>query len=107
MSIYPVPIAEWYVEGEAFGDHIGILKSLLDGCVVCDTCGGPIPWETGWVMHAITFGYGEGWCSEKCLNTPKPEIQVIADPTMPDDRAELRLDGKVVGVIENIGKDEP
>lgn len=67
MSIYPVPIAKWYVEGKPFGQEIKTLKWILKH-ITCAKCGKPITWDKGWVMHAITWGYGEGWCSEECLD---------------------------------------
>lgn len=67
MSIYPVRIREWYLEGQAFGSEIPTLRSILK-YIPCETCKGKIAWDNGWVDHSITFGVGRGWCSEKCLN---------------------------------------
>jgi hypothetical protein len=67
MSIYPVRIKEWYVEGKPFGAEMPMLKSMLR-CLPCIQCGKKIRWDRGYVMHSITFGGPDGrWCSKKCL----------------------------------------
>jgi hypothetical protein len=67
MSIYPVRIKEWYVEGKPFGSEIDTLKMILRH-FTCDKCGKRIRWDRGYVMHSITFGGPCGsWCSKKCL----------------------------------------
>ena len=70
MSIYPVKISEWYVEGKPFGEEIEKLKEMLEfACFYCSVCKKPVSRENGYVMHSITFGgASETWCSEECLN---------------------------------------
>jgi len=67
MSIYPVRIKEWYVEGKPFGECIPMLKGMLN-FYSCIQCGKKIKWNRGYVMHSITYGGPDGrWCSKKCL----------------------------------------
>jgi hypothetical protein len=67
MSVYPVKINKWYVEGEPFGEEIPHLKSILR-YLRCCKCGKKIRWDRGYVMHSITFGGPDNcWCSKKCL----------------------------------------
>ena len=67
MSIYPVPISEWFVEGEAFGPHVETLKDLLP-YLYCEKCNGPVPWEKGYIMHSAAHGGpSDAWCCLECL----------------------------------------
>jgi hypothetical protein len=67
MSIYPVRITEWYDDPKnAFHAEREMLKTILK-YTKCECCKKSIKWQTGYVMHSITFGYGEAWCTKKCL----------------------------------------
>jgi len=71
MSIFPVKISEWYVEGKPFGDQIEMLSSMLDsGYFKCHECGKSVKFDSdGWVYHSITFGgCSTVWCSDNCFN---------------------------------------
>ena len=69
MSIYPVKITEWYDDAEnAFNTERETLTWLLPylKCLHCKTKM-KTNWNTGYVHHSITFGYGDAWCSKECL----------------------------------------
>jgi len=67
MSIYPVKINEWYVEGKPFGTEIDTLKMMLPH-IECHRCRKPISWDEGYVMHSITYGGPDAaWCSKECM----------------------------------------
>lgn len=69
MSIYPVRVTEWYDDKEnAFHTERDTLKMLLKH-EKCHRCKKPMSrkWKTAWVMHSITWGYGEAWCTRRCL----------------------------------------
>jgi hypothetical protein len=70
MSIYPVPIKEWYLDPEnAFHSELENLRQLLPE-MKCAECGKPITEEKGWVDHSVTFqGYypDMAHCSKECL----------------------------------------
>lgn len=69
MSIYPVKISKWYVEGKPFGKEIPRLKSMLEsGYFKCEKCKKSVSMEHGWVMHSITYGgSSDCWCSNECI----------------------------------------
>jgi len=67
MSIYPVSIQEWFVDGDKHGKKWESLKRILPE-LRCEVCGGAIKQRYGYVMHSITFGGpSEAFCTKKCL----------------------------------------
>jgi len=69
MSIFPARIK--YLYGNcysAFYEERLILEKMDLKCCVC---GKPVKNTYGWVDHSITFGYGNAWCTKKCLRTAK------------------------------------
>lgn len=73
MSIYPVPVKEWYDDPEhAFYKEREALKGMIK-YLNCENCKKSLKrcWKRVWVMHSITWGYGEAWCSKKCLEGEK------------------------------------
>jgi hypothetical protein len=65
MSIYLVPIKEWYYDKEsAYHEELGILKALSP--LHCSECKKEVNHETGYVMHSITFGGPDSAMCKKC-----------------------------------------
>lgn len=65
MSIYPVKLVEWYPIGDDkyFGD---IIESYR-----CLACMRKPRYSKAWGHHSVPFGYGDVWCSFKCLQSNK------------------------------------
>lgn len=76
MSIYPVRIREWFppilksehkeeIKENKF--HRQTIRACLD-FMTCMRCGGKVNMRNGWVHHSLPWGYGDAWCSKRCLN---------------------------------------
>ena len=65
MSIYPVPLAKWFPIGDQyyFGDSVEYYR--------CLACGRKPRYSKAWGHHSLPWGYGDVWCSEKCLYSGK------------------------------------
>lgn len=63
MSNYPVRIKDWFT-----GKDKETAKFILK-YTECETCGRRMSkyWKTGYAHHAITVGYGNAWCTKRCL----------------------------------------
>jgi len=66
MSIYPVPLKKWYSKKDDPENH-RILK-IMAKYDTCKECGGKIDLRRAWGHHSLPWGYGDFWCSRKCLN---------------------------------------
>jgi len=68
MSIYSVPIKEWFLDEESpFNKELVHLRQILPH-IKCSKCGGKVTEEKGWVSHAITWCDFEEqtFCSQEC-----------------------------------------
>lgn len=65
MSIYPVRLNEWYPIGDPH--YLGDISD----CFRCISCRKKVKYKKMWSHHSLPFGYGDIWCSEKCLNSGK------------------------------------
>jgi len=79
MSIYPVRLAEWFPLGDEQHD---ICITIIE-CTRCLACGKRPRFKKAIGHHSLPWGYGDLWCSEKCLNSGKT--------ARPDKRRERRL----------------
>lgn len=94
MSIYPVPLAKWFTrEDDDYNLHetaVSIVKTMR-----CHACGKRCRWSKAWGYHSLPWGYGELWCSEKCLYSGK-----VARPDKRRERRLRRREYYVVGRTE-------
>ena len=78
MGIYPVYLASWYPKpiGNKMPDNKEQLLELRQqhsnakaivkmSCFI--HCSKKCTWEKAWGDHSIPWGYGDVWCSKKCL----------------------------------------
>lgn len=65
MSIYPVPLNEWFPIGDE-----NYCKHITD-FMRCHSCYTRVNYFKAWGHHSIPWGYGEVWCNEKCLDSYK------------------------------------
>lgn len=79
MSIYPVRLKEWFPFGDEYYDFAYITVKHTR----CYACGDRVRYSRAIGHHSIPWGYGDIWCSEKCLNSNKK--------ARPDKRRERRL----------------
>lgn len=80
MSIYPVPLQKWFpnpksknLSGENSWHkqcNYEAAKSTVEFSK-CENCGKSCKYNRAWGHHSIPWGYGDVWCSEKCLDSPK------------------------------------
>lgn len=67
MSIYQVPIKEWFCDPESpFHKDLPIVEAAIESGAECDKCGKPITKERGYCSHAIAYGFSEMFCCGKC-----------------------------------------
>ncbi len=65
MSIYPVRLNEWFPKGdEYYAKHI--VKCMK--CLFCGKEGKKINYKYAMGHHSLPWGYGDIWCSSRCLN---------------------------------------
>jgi len=73
--IYPVYLARWYPRRpKNKKDYDASLHSNAKTSVEfteCHECGGKCTWKKSWGDHSIPWGYGDVWCSRKCLYTKR------------------------------------
>lgn len=74
MSIYPVRLSEWFPK-DPEDEERQRLHEAAKLCIkmnVCSVCGKKPRYQHAYGMHAIPWGYGWGeiWCSKKCLEQP-------------------------------------
>lgn len=81
MSIYPVRLNEWFPVGDE-----NYCKDIVDA-MRCFACGKKCRYKKVWGHHSLPWGYGDVWCSEKCLNSGKE--------AKPDKRRERRIKRKM------------
>lgn len=67
MSIFPVYLPSWYGKGDP--NHA--LCRMFVEFTRCVRCEGRCAWKSAWGHHSVPWGYGDVWCSKKCLNTKK------------------------------------
>ena len=79
MSIYPVRLSEWFPPAD---DYHQITFEIVK-YTRCESCGKKLRWKSAIGHHSIPWGYGDIWCSKKCLNSDR-----IAKP---DKRRQRRL----------------
>lgn len=79
MSIYPVRLSEWF----PFGDEQHDICTTIVECTRCLACGDRVRFKRAIGHHSLPWGYGDLWCSEKCLNSGKT--------ARPDKRRERRM----------------
>lgn len=93
MSIYPVRLKEWY---PATSEHYENAKILVDigNCEACYR--GKMNYNKAYAHHSLSWGYGEVWCSLKCLNSNKKG--------KPDKRQRRRMHREALPVIRMIKK---
>ena len=72
MSIYQVPIKEWFCdETSPFHDCLSIVKIAIESGERCKNCNKPITLKRGYCSHAIAYGFGEMYCCAKCAGNQK------------------------------------
>jgi len=88
MSIYAVYLPSWFPANPKVGVHgdmstiqiseyIRQGKELHTNCKFsvgmarCFSCGSSIKWKKAWGHHSIPWGYGDVWCSKKCMKNKK------------------------------------
>lgn len=74
MSIYPVPLQKWFPnpkEHPVYSDQDHSILRMIVKLSRCDNCGKHCKYNRAWGHHSLPYGYGEVWCSEKCLYGPK------------------------------------
>lgn len=75
MSIYPVHLSSWYPKKtkkapvmDAKDDKLNSEVAVI--CVEtakCIACGKKCTWKKAWGHHSIPWGYGDIWCSKRCV----------------------------------------
>lgn len=82
MSIYPVYLPSWFPkitkrnrpENKDEAKELAYQHTVAKVIVKysdCKTCGGKCTWKKSWGHHSIPWGYGDVWCSKKCLKGRK------------------------------------
>ena len=79
MSIYPVKLSEWFPPTDEMYESCYAAVSFTR-CLACDK---RVRYSKAIGHHSIPWGYGDIWCSEKCLNSDKRP--------RPDKRRERRM----------------
>lgn len=77
MSIYPVPLAKWFKRPKR--KSLGYSECLMDYEIIrflvdsahCYGCGKRCKYNRAWGHHALPHGYGDVWCTKKCLRSHK------------------------------------
>lgn len=65
MSIYPVKLIEWF----PMTDELTHIARTVVEYSKCKSCGrGGMKYHRAYGHHSIPWGYGDVWCSKKCLN---------------------------------------
>lgn len=67
MSIYPVRLNEWFPFGD---EYYETAKSIVD-FTRCLACGKKCRYRKAVGHHSLPWGYGDLWCSEKCMQSGK------------------------------------
>lgn len=67
MSIYPVKISEWFPPG----DEMYEIASGIVSIKRCYACNKKARWKAAIGHHSLPWGYGDVWCSVKCLKSRK------------------------------------
>lgn len=78
MSIYPVKLIEWFPHPKKRrdGDYKSTMSHHEDAKMIvklskCLVCGKQPKWNRAIGHHSIPWGYGDIWCSEKCMSSGK------------------------------------
>jgi hypothetical protein len=67
MSIYQVPINEWFCDKSSpFHRDLYVVEAALNAGTTCEKCGGVVTMQTGYCSHGIAYGFGEMYCCSKC-----------------------------------------
>lgn len=66
MSIYPVPLQEWFPKGD---ENHEVVKAIV-AIERCAHCGKYLKFKKAWGHHSLPWGYGDVWCDEVCCNEP-------------------------------------
>ena len=67
MSIYQVPIEEWFCDEESpFNNELCVVEAALNSGATCKKCGGVVTMQTGYCSHAIAHGFDEMYCCAEC-----------------------------------------
>ena len=66
MSIYPVRAKTWF-NGDPNGEMVRHLTLMMR----CASCGDKCNYNKLYCHHSLPYGYGEIWCSNRCLNSNK------------------------------------
>lgn len=79
MSIYPVPLQEWFpnpAHRKYFhpGEYEQVLNDydtckFLVSITKCFKCGKHCKYNRAWAHHSIFVGHGDIWCSRKCMKS--------------------------------------
>ena len=67
MSIYQVPIKEWFFDKESpFHQDLHVVEAALNSGATCETCGKIVTIVEGYCSHGIAYGFGDMYCCAKC-----------------------------------------
>jgi hypothetical protein len=71
MSIYPVPLQEWFPKPSRFhpdaDQHLYETARMLVNLYRCVKCNKRCKWNRAWGHHSLPWGYGDIFCSKKCV----------------------------------------
>ena len=69
MSIYPVPLQEWFPTNKKDKDRQYLHETVkwLVSIARCHSCNKRCKFNRAWGHHAVPWGYGDIWCSKKCV----------------------------------------
>lgn len=67
MSIFPVKLSEWF----PLGDEKHEIATSICSVERCYACGGKIKFHRAYAHHSLPWGFGDIWCSEKCIKSRK------------------------------------
>lgn len=78
MSIYPVPMQNWFKNRKRNDSDSKFLYETARWLVDiyrCHNCGKRCKWNRAWGHHSVPWGYGDIWCSKDCVfGKPKKRI---------------------------------
>lgn len=71
MSIYPVPLQKWFPTNKQDSESQYMHETVkwLVSITKCIKCNKHCKFNRAWGHHSIFVGYGDIWCSEKCMRS--------------------------------------